>query len=197
MSKDKKIKRVKGVPSDTLDVYALIGRYYQPESKGYTILIEHSECVAAKALEIANRHKNWKLDLRFLYEGAMLHDIGIYLCDAPEIGCYGEEPYIRHGVLGADLLRAEGLPEHALVCERHTGTGITLEMIETGQLPLPHREMVPITLEEQIICFADCFYSKSGDPKEEKSVERLTKSMAKHGQEQVQRFEAWCRLFLS
>ncbi|MDO5017141.1 MAG: HDIG domain-containing protein [Porphyromonas sp.] len=179
-----------------MNVYAILNKYYDPNSKLYRILVQHSEAVAKKALSIAKGRKSWKLDKDFLYEGAMLHDIGIYQCYAPGIDCFGDEPYIRHGVIGAEILRSEGLPRHALVCERHTGVGLTLENILIRDLPLPHREMVPITLEEQIICFADCFFSKSGDPSKVKSVEQILRGLAKHGEDQVLKFETWCRLFL-
>lgn len=176
--------------------YFLLAKYYDPSSRAYRILLEHSECVAEMALEIARHHTEWELDLDFIREAALLHDIGIYATNAPGIGCTGSEPYIRHGVIGAELLTKEGLPRHALVCERHTGVGLTLEHILRRDLPLPHREMVPVTLEEQIICFADCFYSKSGDPLAPKSVEQVARSLRKHGEDQVLKFEMWCKLFL-
>lgn len=62
-------------------------------------------------------------------------------------------------------------------------------------LPVPHREMIPVSLEEQIICFADKFYSKTKLDKE-KSVEKARKSIEKHGEEGLTRFDAWCKLFL-
>ena len=93
--------------------------------------------VLDKAQSLAIRHPEMDLDIPFNQEAAMLHDIGIYLTKAPDIGCFGEHPYICHGYLGADLLRTEGLPRHALVCERHTGAGISLEMIKKNHLPLP------------------------------------------------------------
>ena len=91
----------------------------------------------------------------------MLHDIGIIYCDAPKIYCNGTHKYIEHGYLGAELLRREGFPKHALVAERHTGTGITIEQIEREELPIPERDYCPQSLEEKIICYADKFYSKS------------------------------------
>ncbi len=196
MAKDKNNKRSKGTSDGALDVYAIIQKYYDPNTKLYSILTQHSECVANKALEIEKRHRQWHLDEKLIYEGAMLHDVGIFLCDAPGIDCHGTEPYIQHGVLGSELLRSEGLPQHALICERHTGVGLTMEMIESRNMPLPHREMVPISLEEQIICFADCFFSKTGDLCREKSVEQVTKDLIKHGEDQVRKFEVWCKLFL-
>lgn len=196
MAKKKPEKRVKGIPSGVIDVHSILRKYYQEDTKAYKILVAHSELVAKKALEIAKARPQWKLNKKLLYEGAMLHDIGAFKCNAPSIGCHGGEPYIKHGVLGADILREEGLPLHAQICERHTGVGLTLEMIIRRELPLPHREMVPISLEEQIICFADCFYSKSGDPYEEKSIERIRQGLAKHGADQVLKFDVWCKLFL-
>lgn len=178
-----------------MDALAIINKYYPEENELKHILITHSRAVANKALEIAHRHPELKLDLDFIEEAALLHDIGIFLTDAEGIHCYGENPYICHGYLGADLMRAEGFPRHALVCERHTGAGLSLEEIERQDLPIPHRDMRPVTLEEQIICFADKFFSKTKLDKE-KSVEKALKSLLKHGDEGVKRFEQWCEQFL-
>lgn len=174
---------------------SIIEKYYPTDSKAYGILVTHSRSVAEKALDISRRHPELNLDNVFIEEAAMLHDLGIFLCDAPEIDCHGSEPYIRHGMLGAELLRKEGYPRHARVCERHTGTGITLEMIESKHLPLPLQDFSPETMEEQIICFADKFFSKTRLDKE-KSVSKTRESMAKYGDATVARFDNWCKLFL-
>lgn len=173
---------------------SLIDKYYPEDNQLKHILLLHSKAVADKALRIADAHPQLELDRSFLYEAAMLHDIGIYLTDASGIFCFGDKPYICHGYLGADLIRQCGYPRHALVCERHTGAGISLRQIEEQQLPLPHREMLPLSLEEQVICFADKFYSKTRLD-EEKSVEKALKSISKHGNEGVERFKHWCALF--
>lgn len=124
----------------------------------------------------------------------MLHDIGIRWCHAPGIFCQGEEPYIRHGVIGAALLRDEGLERHARVCERHTGTGLTKKQIEAEQLPLPSVDFVPETLEEQLICYADKFFSKS-HPDRQLTAEQVAQSLERFGHEGVEKFLAWDRLF--
>ena len=173
----------------------IINKYYPFDADVYHILLEHSRSVAGKALEIARMHPEMNLDLVFIEEAAMLHDIGIFQCNAPDIDCHGDAEYICHGYLGADLMRNEGYPRHALVCERHTGTGISLAMIESRALPLPHREMLPISLEEQLICFADKFFSKTKLDKE-KSVEKIKQGLAKYGNDTVERFDGWCKLFL-
>ena len=173
----------------------IIDKFYPQDTEQRHILLIHSLSVAQKALKIVDAHPNLPINRRFVREAALLHDIGIFMTDAPAIQCFGEQPYIAHGYLGADLLRKEGFERHALVCERHTGAGLTLEEIIERQLPVPHREMVPVTLEEQIICFADKFFSKT-HLDEEKTVEKARKSIAKYGEEGLNRFDGWCSLFL-
>jgi uncharacterized protein len=116
------------------------------------------------------------------------------MCDAPRIHCLGSHLYIQHGFLGAEILRKEGLPKHALVCERHTGVGLSLEMILKNKLQLPHRDLLPITLEEQLICYADKFFSKT-DLENEHSIEKIRTELKKYGELEVQKFNAWNILF--
>ena len=59
------------------------------------------------------------------------------------------------------MLRERGLNQHARVAERHTGTGLRKEEIIRRNLPLPHEDFVPETMEEQVICYADKFFSKT------------------------------------
>ena len=173
----------------------LIDLYYPEENQLKEIVLTHSRSVAEKALSIARSHPELKLDETFLYEAAMLHDIGIFKTNAPGIQCHGDAPYICHGYLGADLVRKAGFPKHALVCERHTGTGLSLDAILSQQLPIPHRDMQPISLEEQVICFADKFFSKTHLDCE-KTVESVQKSLLKYGEIGIQRFNQWCECFL-
>lgn len=173
----------------------LINKYYPETNTLKHILLTHSRLVAEKAVSIAECHPELALDKQFLFEAAMLHDIGIFLTDAPGIHCLGSYPYICHGYLGGDLLRKEGLPSHALVCERHTGAGLALEDILTQNLPIPHRNMLPVTLEEQVICFADKFYSKT-HLEREKTVEKARKALLAFGETGLKRFDRWCELFL-
>ena len=128
-----------------MDYQAIIDKYYPVDDELRRVLLKHSRQVADRCLEIVRKHKELPVDVQFLEEAAMLHDIGIVQCDAPSIHCHGAKPYIRHGQLGAEMLRAEGYPRHARVCERHTGTGLL--------------GLEPETLEEKIVCYADKFYS--------------------------------------
>ena len=173
----------------------VIDKYYSDNPPLKSLLLLHSTLVARKALTIVDSHPELGADRGFVEEAAMLHDIGIFLTDAEPIHCFGKFHYLCHGYLGADLLRGEGLPRHALVAERHTGTGLTLKEILRRDLPLPHRDMVPVSIEEKIVCFADKFFSKTR-PEEEKTVEQAENSLAKFGQEGVEIFSGWCRMFL-
>jgi len=173
----------------------LIDKYYSDNLPLKSLLLLHSSLVAHKALAVVDAHPELGADRDFVQEAAMLHDIGIFLTNAAPIHCFGKFNYICHGYLGADLLRKEGLPRHALVAERHTGTGLTLKQILERDLPVPHREMVPQSIEEKIICFADKFFSKTR-PSEEKTVIEAERSLSKFGNEGVLLFREWCGLFL-
>ena len=90
-----------------MDPFTLIDKYYAKGSPLYNILVTHSRRVAEKAQEIACSHPELEADENFLYEAAMLHDIGIYLTHAPDIQCFGTRPYICHGTLVSELLKNE------------------------------------------------------------------------------------------
>lgn len=147
----------------------------------------HSLCVARKAILCA-LNRNIDADLNFIFQAAMLHDIGVGKCDAPSIFCFGKLPYICHGVEGSKIMNALGFPRHALVCERHTGAGISVKEIEEQNLPLPHRNMLPVSIEEKLICYADKFFSKSSDLTREKSVDSILRQMEKFGPDPLRRF---------
>lgn len=177
-----------------MDYQAIIDKYYPEDNALRHILLVHSRAVTARALRICDRHPELGLDRRFVEEAAMLHDIGIFCCDAPGIQCFGTEHYLRHGRIGADLLRAEGYPRHARVCERHTGAGLSREAIVSGNLPLPAEDFLPETLEEQVVCYADKFYSKS-NLEREKTIAQAERSLARFGTDGLARFQEWERLF--
>ena len=179
-----------------MDYQAIIDNYYsEAEHDLRQLLLRHSRQVADRCLLIARQHPEFGIDTAFLEEAAMLHDIVIRWCHAPSIFCMGDEPYIRHGIVGGQLLRQQGLEQHARVCERHTGTGITAEQIEAQGLPLPPDGCYcPETLVEQIVCYADKFYSKSR-PDRELTVAEAAQSLAKFGQEGVRKFLRWAEMF--
>ena len=177
----------------------LIDHFYPEDNDLKRTLIRHSEDVRRKALEIAS-NCGFDLDLELVSDGAMLHDIGIFKCHAPDIYCNGSAPYITHGIIGGKLLRqyaAENgldLEKYALICERHTGSGLSIEDICAQRLPLPEKDFLPETLEEKLICLADKFFSKSGSG-EEKSLEQVRRSFSRFSPSAQERFEELCRTF--
>lgn len=177
-----------------MDYQKIIDKFYPDDNELRRILMVHSRSVMRRALTIVERHPELAMDRRFVEEAAMLHDIGIVRCDAPGICCFGTEPYICHGRIGAELLRAEGFPRHARVCERHTGAGLSREEIIRQRLPLPHEDFLPETLEEQLICYADTFYSKTRLD-HEKTIAEAERSIARFGEEGLRRFREWEKEF--
>ena len=206
-----------------MDYLALIHRYYPEDKALRRMLLQHSRQVCARALQIVERHPELGANRNLVEAGAMLHDIGIFLTDAPGIHCHGTAHYILHGSLGAQLLRneakqlkkekqqAEQLNEEQLqaiqlqeelhfyealarICERHTGTGLTRQTIIERGLPDPQKDLLPETIEEQIICYADKFYSKS-HLERERTIPQTLQSLEKFGDEGVEKFRHWTELF--
>lgn len=179
-----------------VDPFKIIEKYYDKHSLAYKTLLRHGTEISQKAVAIARRMPTLKPDIPFIKEAAMLHDIGMIFTHSPDIGCFGKEPYIKHGYLGGQLLRKEGLPRHARVCERHTGVGISKQEIIKNKLPLPKRDFLPLTIEEQIICFADKFYSKRPEMQgKEETIADIRKEMNKFGKEKADKFDAWLKKF--
>ena len=67
----------------------LIQKYYADNPALHQLLLTHSRSVADKALDIVRRHPELGADAHFVEQAAMLHDIGIFLTDAPGIHCHG------------------------------------------------------------------------------------------------------------
>lgn len=179
-----------------MDVKAIIDRYYPVENELKNIYNIHAEKVTSLALEMAARHPELNIDSDFVKEAAMLHDLGIFLTDAPRIYCFGSEPYLCHGYLGAELLRSLGYERHARVCERHTGTGLTKEQVVANGWKLPVKDFVPETIEEQLVCFADKFYSKTKFLETRRTFEQVVESMAKISAESVEKVNRWAEMFM-
>ena len=61
-------------------------------------------------------------------------------------------------------------------------------------IPLPTGIYVPVTVEEQIICYADKYFSKS-HPDVERTYEQTCRSVARWGDDCLATFMAWHRRF--
>ncbi|MCE7984936.1 MAG: HD domain-containing protein [Caldilinea sp. CFX5] len=178
------------------DYFRIIHKYIPPDSPTYPIYLIHCQLVANKALTIAKNLRLSEKKQTFIEEAAMLHDIGIIRTNTPDIFCYGDLPYLCHLSEGRAILEAEGLPRHALVAETHVGVGLTKEQIQEQGLPLPHRDMKPTTIEEEIISFADLFYSKNSEKLwREKPLKKVRENIAKRGKDQLAILDDWIKRF--
>ena len=174
----------------------LILKYYPENSKAYYYYYTHCLKVTELALGIANLNTHLNLNKDYLINAGMLHDIGIIKTNAPEIGCFGELPYITHTYLGREILEQNEFDSIATICERHIGVGLSREDIISSGFPLPHRDMIPISCEEKLICYADKFYSKNDKHlTKPKSLVKIRKKVGKYGTDKAAKFEEMIKLF--
>lgn len=179
-----------------MNVFEIIDKYYPLDNELKDIFMIHAQAVTDMALCMARKHPELNMDLQFIEEAAMLHDLGIFLTDAPRIHCFGKAQYLCHGYLGAEILRSLGYERHARVCERHTGTGLRKEQIIANGWDIPAMDLLPETLEEQLICFADKFFSKTKYLHTPRTLEQVVESMQKISDESAQKVLHWATLFM-
>src|SRR5690348_10643585 len=88
-----------------------------PDPSSLELVRTHCEIVWAVAEQLI-RARGLAVDAELVRAGCLVHDIGVYLLNGA--------PYIRHGVLGEQLLRDRGFPDElARFCAHHTGVGLT------------------------------------------------------------------------
>ncbi|MEA3308621.1 MAG: HD domain-containing protein [Chloroflexota bacterium] len=182
--------------NSTLNYFEIIHAYLPPDSLVYRVYIPHVAAVTTMAIRVGRRLGLEAAQLRFIEEAAMLHDIGIVRVDAPQIGCYGELPYISHLEEGRKILEQEGLPRHARVAAEHVGLGITEEEILAQGLALPPQDLFPQTTEGQVISWADLFFSKTpGKRWYQRTVVEVRQRAARYGERQLETFAVWLERF--
>ena len=70
------------------------------------------------------------------------------------------------------------------------------EEILAQALPLPPEDFLPQTIEEQIISWADLFFSKIPERAwQEKSIEEVRQHVVRYGERQCRLFEEWLARF--
>ena len=158
-----------------IDTLSIIDRFYEAGSDLSELLLLHSRQVAQLVQQLGERlvAQGKPLDLEFAVEAAMLHDIGVIHTNAPGIHCHGTEPYICHGVIGRRMLD---------------------EIVERD-LPLPHRDLLPLSIEEKLVCYADKFFSKSHPYDPPRSLDVARSKLAKFGTATLARFDQMATLF--
>jgi uncharacterized protein len=152
------------IPDDE-DIFALHVRH-APTPEALAVVYTHSEIVRRIAMELLGRVVSAarRPDARLVRAGCLLHDIGVYrLYDAA--GRLDHASYVRHGILGHELLADAGYPEALCrFASRHTGVGITRDDVQRQDLPLPPADYVAQTPEEELVMYADKFHTKTAPP---------------------------------
>ena len=83
-----------------MDYQSIIDKYYPEDNKLKHILCQHSREVADKALRIVDAHPELGADRQFVEEAAMIHDIGIFRCDADGIAAAASAASLAAGHIG-------------------------------------------------------------------------------------------------
>ena len=177
-----------------MDYQAIIQKYYPEDNELRHILLVHSRSVADKALAIADRHPELSLDKQFLEEAAMLH---VSVLSVVMHLVYSVLVTSLTSVMGVSVLKCY-VPRASLTMlvsvNDIRGRGLLRSQIIAQQLPLPVQDFLPETMEEKVICYADKFFSKTHLDKE-KTVEQAIASLSKFGEEGVERFREWVKMF--
>jgi len=130
----------------------------------------HSEKVADKAIEIANKIKKTKVDMNLIEIGALLHDIGRTKTHS-----------FKHALIGGRILKQRGFSEKlARICETHILGG--LDKADAKKVGLPEKDYLPLTLEEKIICLAD---KHMAGTREVSIKERFNRWFHKYGKSKI------------
>lgn len=180
-----------GIPAD--DEIRVLHERYAPSPEAFELVWTHCVIVC----EIAERIMDGsELDVNkdLVRAGCLLHDIGVYrLYDVT--GELDHREYVRHGVLGHEILRGEGFPDEICrFCSRHTGMGLTRDDIERHRLPVPAGDYVAETGEERLVMYADKFHSKT-EPPTFVSADSYAVHVRRYGGDKVAAFKAMREYF--
>ncbi len=149
------------IPTDR-QIRALHERF-APTLDAFEIVYTHCRIVCELAEQLlADREHD--LDVELVRAGCLLHDIGVYrLYDSS--GGLEQGNYVRHGLLGHELLRDLGFPEIVCrFCSCHTGMGLSRDDVVRQRLPLPVDDYLAESDEERLVMYADKFHSKRTPP---------------------------------
>jgi uncharacterized protein len=161
---------------------------HAPSREAFDLVYSHCAIVCGIAEQLLGRC-GLDLDADLIRAGSLLHDIGVYrLYDAA--GQLDHSRYVRHGLLGHELLAAEGFAE--AICRFsscHTGVGLTRYDIASQRLPLPARDFLAESAEEQLVMYADKFHTKT-DPPAFIGAAAYAASIRRFGEEKARAFES-------
>lgn len=164
---------------------------YAPTQKALDTIYYHCQIIAEIAKQII-LESNLDLDQELVRVGALLHDIGAYELIGKD-GNFDEANYIKHGIIGYQILQSEGFSEKLCrIAKCHTGLGLTKDYILINKLPLPPEDLTADSLEEKLVMYADKFHSKN--PKFN-TFDEYCQTATKFGAENEQKFRELAQIF--
>ena len=138
---------------------------HAPTAKALDLVHTHCLIVCGIAEQLhARPGAGREIDIDLARAGALLHDVGVYrLYD--KAGNLDGANYIRHGILGYELLREEDSPRRSAGSPRTTpGSGSpALTSSPSGSRSRP-ADYLAETGEERLVMYADKFHSKKTPP---------------------------------
>lgn len=162
---------------------------FAPSREALHLVHGHCRIVCEVAEQILSGGRLRDLDVALVRAGSLLHDIGVYRLYGPT-GELDHSNYVRHGLLGYELLRELGFPERlSRFCSHHTGVGISRDDVVRQGLPIPVDDYLAETDEERLVMYADKFHSKS-DPPVFVSADSYAASVRRFGQDKVTCFRS-------
>jgi uncharacterized protein len=174
------------VPTDK-EILALHERH-APTAEALDLVYTH--CLIVRGIaEQLHASSGLDADIDLVRAGCLLHDIGVYRLydDAGELD---HANYVRHGLLGHEVLRGEGFPE--VICRfasRHTGVGLSRDDVLRQGLPLPPGDYLAETREEALVMYADKFHTKTTPPSL-LTAGAYAASVRRFGEDKVAAFES-------
>lgn len=181
------------VPTD--DEIRALHAEHAPTREAFDLVHAHCRIVCELAEHLIAADTSLQLlDVDLVRAGCLLHDIGVYrLFDAS--GRLDHARYVRHGVLGHELLAEHGMPEVLCrFCSCHTGVGITEHDVRSQGLPIPPGDYLPDSVEGELVMYADKFHSKA-DPPAFLTARAYARKVARFGAGKAEIFEAMVERF--
>jgi uncharacterized protein len=159
---------------------------YAPTSAAFELVYTHCEIVCEVAEQLL-ASRALTLDAGLVRAGSLLHDIGVYLLYS-STGELDHVRYIRHGVLGYELLRGLGFSDVICrFCSCHTGVGLNRDDVIRQGLPIPVSDYLAESGEEELVMYADKFHSKT-EPPVFVGAESYAASVRRYGADKASRF---------
>lgn len=168
-------------------------RKHAPSDAAFDLIFTHCQIIRDIAQQLMDA-SDISVDQKLVEVGCLLHDIGVYRLYLPD-GTIDHKNYIKHGLLGYELLKAEGFEEKICrVASCHTGVGLAKQEIIDENLPLPPADYFAITQEEKLVMYADKFHTKTTPPKL-MTPDTFAQNISKFGTHKVERFRKFQQEF--